>query len=60
LKASIRSIREKHHGQLAIRTAGGATDVQAALLQSPAGLERVVRYLDAVLKFEVKLPPRSA
>ena len=29
------------------------------LLQSPAGLARVVRYLDAVLKFEVKLPPRS-
>lgn len=30
-----------------------------ALLDSPAGLERVVRYLDAVQKFEVKLPPRS-
>ena len=30
------------------------------LLQSPGGLERVVRYLDAVQKFEVKLPPRSA
>jgi hypothetical protein len=29
------------------------------LLQNPAGLERVVRYLDAVQKFEVKLPPRS-
>lgn len=30
-----------------------------ALLQNPAGLDRVVRYLEAVQKFEVKLPPRS-
>lgn len=30
-----------------------------SLLSSPEGLERVVRYLDAVQKFEVKLPPRS-
>lgn len=30
-----------------------------ALLQNSAGLERVVRYLDAVQKFEIKLPPRS-
>lgn len=30
-----------------------------ALLNNPAGLARVVRYLDAVQKFEVKLPPRS-
>ena len=30
-----------------------------SLMQSPEGLERVVRYLDAVQKYEVKLPPRS-
>jgi len=35
-------------------------DSPRALLQNPAGLERIVRYLDAVQKFEVKLPPRSA
>ena len=30
-----------------------------SLLSNPEGLERVVRYLDAVQKYEVKLPPRS-
>jgi uncharacterized protein (DUF2384 family) len=30
-----------------------------SLLVNPEGLERVVRYLDAVQKYEVKLPPRS-
>jgi uncharacterized protein (DUF2384 family) len=31
-----------------------------SLLVSMEGLERVVRYLEAVQKFEVKLPPRSS
>ena len=30
-----------------------------SLLLSPAGLERVVRYLDSVQKYEIRLPPRS-
>ena len=30
-----------------------------SLLMNPEGLERVVRYLDAVQKYEVRLPPRS-
>lgn len=54
LVGSVPSAREwldQHH-----RTLGGSPRV---LLQNPAGLERVVRYLDAVQKFEVKLPPRS-
>ena len=29
------------------------------LLRTPGGLERVIKYLDAVQKFEHKLPPRS-
>jgi hypothetical protein len=31
----------------------------AELLRSSAGRERVYRYLDAVQKYEIKLPPRS-
>ena len=42
---------DQHH-----RTLGASP---RALLRSPEGLERVVRYLEAVQKFEIKLPPRS-
>jgi uncharacterized protein (DUF2384 family) len=35
-------------------------DSPRSLLENATGLERVVRYLDAVQKFEVKLPPRGA
>lgn len=42
---------DQHH-----RTLGASP---RSLLGNPAGLERVVRYLDAVQKYEVKLPPRS-
>ena len=30
-----------------------------SLLKDPEGLERVIRYLDAVHKYEIKLPPRG-
>lgn len=32
-------------------------DAPALLLRTPAGRERVYRYLDAVQKYEIKLPP---
>lgn len=35
-------------------------DAPAALLRTPEGQERVYRYLDAVQKYEIKLPPRGA
>jgi len=34
-------------------------DSPAQLLRAPGGLDRVVSYLDAVQKYEIKLPPRS-
>lgn len=50
--SNARAWLDQHH-----RTLG---ESPRALLTTPEGLERVVRYLDAVQKFEVKLPPRSS